>query len=52
MDVPRRVRLFCVTLISSVGEAKRRRSRHRTMSFDDDKVEATFLRQEGSVTRL
>ena len=42
--------VFCVTLISSVGEAKRRRSKQRTMSFDDDKVEATFLRPEGSVT--
>ncbi len=34
----------------NVAEAKRRRSKTRTLSFDDDKVQATFLRPEGTVT--
>ncbi|HAN32463.1 MAG TPA: hypothetical protein DCQ06_12780 [Myxococcales bacterium] len=41
---------LCVTLIASVGQARKRRGKYRTMSFEDSRVEATFLRPEGSVT--
>ncbi|MCO4762678.1 MAG: hypothetical protein KC502_14290 [Myxococcales bacterium] len=39
-----------MTMTPMDADAKRRKKKTRTLSFEDDQVEASFLRPEGSTT--